>query len=374
MHKFQDSVTLSGVKETAEGYLIADAFTVRTGVQRYAGFEVGKPELAFVDVYRPEAEVFSAATLQSFSHVPVTNNHPSVAVTADNWKDLAVGEASTEVLRDGSRMKIPLIVKDKAAIADVRGGKRELSAGYSCDLAFMDGVTPDGQAYGAVQTNIRANHVAIVQRGRAGSEFRIGDAEITETVNWGAAPLIIDHERDIPMTTKTIMVDGISILTTDQGAQAIEKLQRMLDSKMVEFAGHGAQIEAKDAEIGKLKIDLKTAQDALPSGAALDKLVADRTTLLADASKLVKDGKFAGMSDADIRKAAVVAKYGADMVKDQSDAVITGMFQAATRDTAAPTGDPVQIALQTRDYKPTLLADNGQTAYEGRLKDAWKTA
>src|SRR5690606_35603689 len=135
-------------------------------------------------------------------------------VTADNWKTLAVGEASTDVMRDGERLKIPLIVKDTNAIAAIQAGKRELSVGYACDLAFEPGITPDGLAYDAVQRNIRANHVAIVQRGRAGSDFRIGDSAF----QWGAAPLTMDE--DSQMNTRTIIVDGLSVTTTDQGAQA----------------------------------------------------------------------------------------------------------------------------------------------------------
>ncbi len=369
MQKFLDSVTLAGVKVTGEGYLIADAFTVRTGIQNYAGYEVGRHDMSVVRVYRPESEVFSADTLRSFSHVPVTNDHPSVPVTADNWKDYAVGEASTEVLRDGERMRIPLVLKDKSAIADVQAGKRELSAGYACDLDFTAGTTPEGMAYDAVQRNIRANHVAVVQRGRAGSEFRIGDAE---PANWGIAPIVTDRES--PMTTRTILVDGISILTTDQGAQAIEKLQKALGDNAVVVAAHVATIAAKDAEIGELKIKVKDADDKLPTGAILDKLVADRAELVDSAKKIAKDAKFEGLSDADIRREAVKAAYGEEMVKDASDEMVSGMFRAAAKDAANKKVDPVAQALQARDNKaPTqVVADHGQQAYNDRISNAWK--
>ncbi|QJD54310.1 putative capsid protein [Aminobacter phage Erebus] len=366
MQRFLDSVTLKGVKVTTEGYLVADAFAVRTGIQRYAGYEVGKPELPFVDVYRPEAEVFSAAALQSFSHVPVTNNHPAVAVTADNWKDFAVGEASTEVLRDGSKMKIPLILKDKSAISDVQNGKRELSAGYTCELAFEDGETADGVKYQAVQRNIRANHIAVVDRGRAGADFRIGDSEPT---NWGAAPITTDRES--PMSNlKTILHDGISIQVTDQGEQAINKLQTKLTAADVIMVDLNQQVKDKDTEIGQLKIDLQTAKDSLPSGAALDKLVADRATLLTSAGKIAKDVKFEGMTDAEIRRAAVAKAFGEDIVKDASDDQVIGMFKAATRDGAK--ADPVNQQLQARDTALPTATGNGQKAYEQRISDGWK--
>lgn len=366
MQKFQDSVSLSGVKISGEGFLIADAFAVRTGIQKYAGYEVGRPDLAVVNVYRAEDEVFSAATLRSFSHTPITNDHPKVAVTADNWKDLAVGEASTEVLRDGGRMKIPLIVKDRAAIADVQSGKRELSAGYDCELVWEDGVTSDGTAYQAKQVNIRANHIAIVQRGRAGSEFRIGDS----ADGWGAAPIT---DEETPMNLRTIVVDGISIQVTDQGAEAISKLQGQLNDLRTELNTSTATLATKDAKIGELTIELKQAKDAAPTAQQLDALAAQRSTVVDAAKKLKSDIVTDGKTLADIRKEAVAAKFGDDMVKDSSEDTISGMFMAATKDAAPNPGiDPVRQALLNRD-SAVVVNDNGQDAYEARIRDAHKS-
>lgn len=368
--KFLDTATISGVKETSEGYLVADAFAVRTGIQTYLGSEVGKPSMRLVNVYRPEEEVFSADTLRSFSHIPVTNDHPDEAVTKDNWKDLAVGEASTEVLRDGQKMKIPLIVKDSAAIADVVGGKRELSAGYSCDLLWEDGVTEDGQAYQAKQVNIRANHIAIVKRGRAGSEFRIGDS----AASWGIAPFV--NDRESPAMPK-ILVDGITIETTDQGVEVINKLQKQLSDSTANLAkltsDHAAEITAKDNKIGELTAQLADAKSKVPSGADLDKLVADRVALIDSAKRINKDLKTEGLADADIRREAVKARYGEEAIKDASDDMIAGMFKAAVAD-AGKGADPVRKAIADRNVNQNdaLPADHGQSAYEQRLTDAWK--
>ncbi|WP_139812758.1 DUF2213 domain-containing protein, partial [Ensifer aridi] len=182
--KFTDLAPIAGTRRTADGYLVADVRTARTGVQLYAGHEVGKAEMQVVKVYRPEDQVFDKASLGSYAHKPVTNDHPAEAVTADNWKALSVGSVGDEVARDGEFVRVPLIVMDAAAIKAIDEGKRELSAGYTCDLAWEPGTTPEGEKYDAIQKDIRINHVAIVQRGRAGSEARIGDG----VRSWGAAP------------------------------------------------------------------------------------------------------------------------------------------------------------------------------------------
>ena len=156
--RFTDKAPIGVVRDTQDGYVTTLARAVRTGVQEYAGYEVGLVDVDVVRVYRPPSEVFSADSLGTFSHAPVTMDHPNEMVTADNWKDLAVGEVSTEALRDGEFIALPLILKDADAIAKVKDGKVELSAGYTAMLDFTAGVTPDGDAYDAKQTNIVINH------------------------------------------------------------------------------------------------------------------------------------------------------------------------------------------------------------------------
>lgn len=376
MFQFLDAVSISGTKETAEGYLIADAFAVRTGTQIYAGHEVGKPTLSTVTVYRPESEVFHKDTLQSFSHVPITNDHPPVAVTSDNWKKYSIGESSTDILRDGEKMKIPVILKDKVAINDAKSGKRELSAGYSCDLEFVDGVTPDGIAFQAIQRNIRANHIALVARGRAGPEFRIGDSKSS---SWGLTPLNTQtFDRELPAMEKFV-IDGITIETTTQGVQALTKLQQQLDAHLADKSkittDHTSAIVVKDTEIGSLKLQLADAEKKIPTAETLDKMVADRLVIVDQAKKLAPKLVTTGLSDAELRRAAVVAKYGEELVKDSSEAEIAGMFKAAVKD-ADTNGDPLRKVMLQADGSTVKLQqvnDNGQAEYETRLTDAWKT-
>src|SRR5690606_11989374 len=119
---------------------------------------------------------------------------------------LAVGEVSTAAQKDGEWIALPLILKDAAAIKAVQGGKRELSAGYTCTLDWTPGTTPDGETYDAVQRGIKINHLAVVDRARAGSTARIGDGAET----WGASPVLSQDGKERPMgdkPLKTVTVD-----------------------------------------------------------------------------------------------------------------------------------------------------------------------
>ncbi len=65
MHLF-DRMSVDGTRRTTSGYLVVNARVARAGnVQQYMGYEVGKPEMAVVRVYRPDAEVFNKDTLAS---------------------------------------------------------------------------------------------------------------------------------------------------------------------------------------------------------------------------------------------------------------------------------------------------------------------
>lgn len=371
---FTDAVSIAGTRRRDDGYLVADARVARTGIQLYAGYEVGKPEIPVVRVYRSDAEVFSRDTMASFAHRPVTNDHPAEAVTADNWKKHAVGNTADEVARDGSLLRIPLMVSDASAIADIEKGKRELSAGYTCDLVFEAGQTSDGEAYDAVQKNIRANHVAIVQRGRAGSEVRIGD----DAGKWGAAPIRPTTDKEtITMSDalRTVVVDGLSVSTTDQGAQAIAKLQNDLAASAAKFAdaetAHQTALAAKDAELAKKDAEIDDLKGKVLDATALDKLVQARGDLIATAKAIAADVKTDGLTDAEIRKAVVVAKLGDAAVKDKAEAYVDARFDILAED-AAKSADPVRAALKSQDRAP-LTNDNGQAAYEKRLSDAWKS-
>jgi len=365
--KFIDAAPLAGTRRTADGYLVAEVRTARAGIQDYVGYECGKPEMAVVKVYRPADQVFARNSLGSYAHRPVTNDHPSEAVTADNWKTHAVGQIGDEVARDGEFVRVPLIVMDGTAIADIEGGKRELSAGYTCDLAFEPGIAPDGQAYDAIQRNIKINHVAIVDRGRAGSLARIGDGAIS----WGARPVTLPTAdtkgSSMADNLRKVLVDGLQVETTDAGAAAIEKLTKDKDALAAKLSdtetAHATAIAAKDAEIAKKDAEIDGLKGKVLDAAALDAAVAARGDLIAKAKAIASDVKTDGLSDAAIRKAVVVAKLG-DAMKDKTDAYIDARFDILAEDAAGD--DQVRAALT--NLKPTNdTAAKGQQSYVDRM-------
>lgn len=165
--------------KTPEGYLVCtDAILARTGKQTYHrkelwGDSCNNPD-DNVDVMRDAKEVFSDATLASFENKPVTVEHPNEDVTAENHNDYAVG-----FVRDVHQGKVDgqdvmlgtLIITDAKTINEIENGEHtELSCGYDCDIDDSD--NPQ-------QRNIRGNHVALCQQGRAGIA-RIVDSKVKD--------------------------------------------------------------------------------------------------------------------------------------------------------------------------------------------------
>lgn len=341
---------------TTDGYLVAMPRVARTGVQLYRGSEVGMPQMDTVRVYRPETEVFSKDSLASYAFKPITNDHPPKPVTSDNWRDYSVGNASGEIARDGEFIRVPMLVMDRVAIEDVRDGKRELSVGYSTELKWESGTSPKGDAYDAIQTDIRVNHIAIVDAARGGPKLKIGDTTAPDHSKQTPADAAANTEEG-PMTdtTKkvTAMVDGIPLEMSDIAASVVTKaladtneklksstaqvttLTTQLDAAKKEHDAtvakltteHKTATDQKDAEIATLK---KQVEDSRLTPEKIEVMVRDRSTMLTKAKavlgdKLVIDGK----SDHDIRKQVVDAQMG-DAAKGWDENQIKISFDTLT--------------------------------------------
>lgn len=166
--KFLSSEKLSEHKyKTPEGYLICtDAILARTGKQTYRRSEVfadAKDDNTEIEIDRKPDEVFSAATLASFENKPITVEHPDEDVNSRNYQQHSVGfvrDVKKGSVNGQDVMLGTLVITDEKTIEEIENGEHtDLSCGYDCDI--IDEANPQ-------QRNIRGNHVALCQEGRAG--------------------------------------------------------------------------------------------------------------------------------------------------------------------------------------------------------------
>lgn len=162
------------ILKTPEGFLICkDVPIARTGTQQYRGCEFGGPVAdGIYNVQRPEAEVFDRAAVASFEGKPVCDEHPEEDVTPDNYGRYMKGVCRDVRRGDGDLsncLVADLVIYDADLINKIEAGKREISCGYDC----LWNPTSDS-SYD--QLEIRGNHVAVVDKGRAGHKVAIRDA------------------------------------------------------------------------------------------------------------------------------------------------------------------------------------------------------
>jgi len=157
---------------TPEGYLICHDVPInRIGIYKYLGYEIGRDgadsEHEF-DVLRQPMEVFSKEAMASFEGKPITDGHPPDDVTPDNIQAFGKGHAQNIRSVDGYTIA-DLYITDPQLIDDIQSGKREISCGYNYVLTPNKNGTFE-------QKSIRGNHIAVVDKGRAGNRVAIKDS------------------------------------------------------------------------------------------------------------------------------------------------------------------------------------------------------
>jgi hypothetical protein len=289
----------AGVRITGDGYLVANPRISRTGIQLYRGSEVGVKDKKIVRVYRPATEVFHEDAMRSMAHRPLTNDHPPVPVTADNWKDFAIGQSGDAVARDGECLRVPMVFMDGAAIKDIQNGKKQLSVGYTCDVKIESGMTPDtNEPYDAIQTNIRGNHIALVKAARGGDRLTVGDAPPQTVVDTGAVIAAAEAIKTGKVDRDTKLADANSLLAPGypmgkDGTIYVSVLES--SKKEANDSGDEAVVSAIDSL-------LKLIGDGKQKGPAMKTMTVDGITCemsdtaievvqraLANSAKLLKD-------------------------------------------------------------------------------------
>ena len=375
-----DRLTLNSERTyTDEGFLQVPSRISRVGIQQYTALEMGltdRDPTDIIKVFRPEEEVFSQDSLTSFANKPITDNHPPELVTAKNSKEFSVGHAGPEVTQDGMFAKTILHVTDADAIAKIESGKVELSNGYIADIDWTPGVTPDsGENYDAIQRNIKGNHIAIVERGRAGSECRVTDT--------------LPTEGDRVIMAK-IHIDGVDFEVPDQAAQAVGKLQSRLADAEEETQTEAEKLKAKEDEMEEaekkakksedsLQAKLDTATSKIPTADTLDKLVTDRSDLIAKVVKIAPDVKWEGKDAATLRKEVVALLCPAVQMDSASADYIDARFDTLVEDVETNSQHNLDEAISKQvtdeagkviDNRPaSVIARDNMIK---RSQDAWK--
>ena len=342
-----DSLQLvAGAVIDTDGFMRDSPIVARTGVYEYRN-----PDGTIRREYRPADEVFASDALNSFRGKPITVLHPKKGkITAAN----AFGTAIGSILSDGYPKDEKYVACDIVIFAPDKIGKhRELSLGYRCDCEETPGVSPDGQAYDAIQRNIRINHLAVVPLARAGMKARLncdGDEIIESEGTQNMSKFKIDGvEHEVPeavanyITALQSRADAAEAgLTATKetlaGVTASKtELQTKLDAMTGERDGVQGKLDAMTAERDSLKSKVDAAE--ADKKAAVDKAVEDTKKEVKERAELEADAKKAkcdntdGMDNKALKIAIIKAVRGDSLNFDgKSDDYVNAYYDSIRGD------------------------------------------
>ncbi len=239
--------------ETGEGFLICRNVPIaRVGDMEYGASELGLSGVGTITVHLSPEEVFSPEAIASFEGKPVTNDHPPELLNPDSVSMYEEGHAQT--IRQGTGewegyLIADLHIHSRGLIQAVQGGKREISCGYECEYAENGDGTYS-------QKNIRGNHIAVVNRGRAGRRAAILDSDTKKSCKARRS-----ERKDMKKTGILLKLFGMSV--KDKSQEEIEQMA-MDTADALDMAG--TAMLPGEPEAGKGKPDNKAAEEKKDEG------------------------------------------------------------------------------------------------------------
>ncbi len=376
-----DTGTIEGVASDG-GFLRARVHIARDGVFPYL-----HPDGRLVMEAKLPEDIFSEFTIQTARGVPVTDGHPPLTdnrgmVTPSNYSKYVKGAIGDSITVSDGFLTGTETIFDAALMGELEMGRKlEVSIGFQTDIEPVSGEYR-GERYDAVQRNIRINHVAHVEAGRAGESVRAYlDAAIPGDVTIAVMQINDQNRRHSTMSgkqeRKAVHDDGTILegmkrffalfaLPRSRGdadeleaakealEQAKEEIVAAPEPKDEKQAGADAQIvEALKAQISALQALLEEKTRLLEQAlapAVMDAAINARIDLIDLAKSAIPDFKHDGLSARDIKLAVIekVLPFKSDVKLDSLDNVrIDAQFEAAAslaREKAAIRTDTIHCA------------------------------
>lgn len=166
------------------GYLHVDKSPIlKSGILEYLGSELlpeGEDTVDGVEVdpdkiykvFIPEDELRKGA--DSFKLLPITNDHTWLGNEGEDAKDYQEGTIGENVYVEDGMLYAPLVFTGDEIIKDItEEGKEELSSSY-----YNRFEKANNKEYDFIARDIKGNHLALVDKGRCGSEVRVLNEKI----------------------------------------------------------------------------------------------------------------------------------------------------------------------------------------------------
>lgn len=222
----------------------------KEGVFPYLGKQISgdlEPNRIY-KVYRPMSEISAPETIESFDGIPLIDEHEMIGEGWTDYDDRPAGGVVYHTYAKDGKLFGDIRIFSEQLKDEIKNGKKELSMGYSCRYEPEQGVF-DGEYYDFVQRDLRGNHVALVNRGRMGSDVRVYDQKITFDTLDGLTfedgkmeevkEVVIQEEPKVEEVEITTVIDeeipsqdgspkesGVDCSLNQQGIDSMEKVDK----------------------------------------------------------------------------------------------------------------------------------------------------
>lgn len=223
--------------------------------------ELGLDPNRIYQLWRHPEELNRAAS--TFNNVQVMSSH--VAVNADDPKEeFVAGSLGTDCEFRSPYLGNSMVIwraEDIAAIENNR--RRQISAGYYYDADMTPGEY-EGCAYDGIMRNIRANHVALVEAGRAGPDVLVTDSGEMHMPQALTSRKALIARGALAAFLRPHLLPGTT-LALDQALGGVNRANWKTKkpevlAAVIQFATPKL---AKDAALDKVKADLQMALDRM---------------------------------------------------------------------------------------------------------------
>lgn len=375
--RFDSGGVVKSVERTPEGWLRLRARATRVGVFLYRREDGGlRRELRL-----PE-EVFKPDSLKTIRAIPVTNDHPATLITRNDAKEFMVGTTGSDVFpSDDKYVDIDVNLFDGQTIDAVEAGKQEVSCGYVCDMDETPGVW-NGETYDVIQRNIVYNHVAVVQKGRAGPEVRLR-LDAADAVMVSDA---VESKQGDPRMKVTITLGGKDYVVEGEQAESLKAavqahadtlgdVRKRADTAETKVQELGVELDKQKARADGFEEKAKERTDSA-SPEKINALVKERVSILNVAHSVMDSEELKKLDDSDNMAVlrAVVEKKGVKL-DGKSDEYARARFDFMVEELEASDASRSVVGKMVateRAKEPTNPVAKARLDAQKRASEQWK--
>lgn len=242
----------SNREKDANGFLhVKNCHCTKVQIAQYLGCEISKDLIAdkVYNVFRPEEELNKVETIQSLNGVPLQlEHHDDTAEKPAQYT--RIGATGTDAVFEYPYLSNSLHFFNQKAIDLIESGEKcELSIGYDCEIHKESGEF-EGVPYDFVQRNIKIQHVALVECGRAGADVKVSDSK----------EIILNSEKtEVKQMDKEKLLQLINELVKAGASE--EEIKAKIDELTADACEDDDEVEVETEEVETEEPDTEEVEE-----------------------------------------------------------------------------------------------------------------